>query len=634
MEASAPWKRLSIRVRSAGVIAAACLLLAIGVFQAATGPLSHTAQPLAALPATTSPAMVELPPLRGAYPAPPIPLISLAGTQTPSVSADRGPAEKAATAPPVELTEIAELGAASPGSAEVLLGFVNRRVREAWQANGVEPSGRADDAEWLRRVYLDLVGHIPPVDVIEKFLADQSASKRSVLVDRLLDDPDFVRNWSTIWTNLLIGQMTPAGVNRSALQAFLRQSFNRNRPWNEVVSDLIAAEGRADENGAVNFLLAHLNEDAIPATAITSRLFLGRQVQCTQCHDHPSNGWKQQQFWELNSFFQQASVVRSEKFDPATGQMRKGIVELAMRDFEGPVYFETRTNLMKVAFPRFGTASVDPGRATNRRRELAKLLTQGDQPMVAEALVNRLWGHFFGQSFTRQADDMGPHNPPSHPDVLTRLTNEFVRSGYDQKQLMRWICQTEAYQLTSQYNESNTVDDPAAGEVPLFSHMYVKPMTAEQLYDSLLIVSQGDVSGRVRWEQSEQQRQEWLQQFVTTFDTEENNEESTFKGSIPQSLMMMNGELVDRAVSIAPGSYLAKILSEKGSETEKITKLSLAALSRPPTVKEIASIKKLLRSSPAHRAPRDRQRQVAVHSEGLQDVYWAFLNSSEFILNH
>jgi hypothetical protein len=229
---------------------------------------------------------------------------------------------------------------------------------------------------------------------------------------------------------------------------------------------------------------------------------------------------------------------------------------------------------------------------------------------------------------------MGPHNPPSHPDVLARLANEFVRSGYDQKQLIRWICQTEAYQLTSQYNDTNTVDDPAAGEVPLFSHMYVKPMTAEQLYDSLLIVSHGDASGRVRWEQTEQPRQEWLRQFVTSFETEENDEESTFNGTIPLSLLMMNGELVDRAVSAAPGSYLANILNEKGSEADKIAKLSLAALSRYPTPKEMAALKRLLRSGPAQRAPRDRQRHVASHHQGLEDVYWAFLNSSEFILNH
>jgi hypothetical protein len=520
-----------------------------------------------------------------------------------------------------------------------LIGFINESIRKNWIDNSIEPSQPADDAEWLRRVYLDIVGHIPPVEELEAFLADKNKAKRSLVIDRLLDDPGYVRQATAIWTNLLIGRNAPDGQmgvarRRAGLQKFLREAFAKNRPWSDVVFDLLAAEGHFEEHGEVNFLLTHLNDGAVPATAISARLFLGIQVQCTQCHNHPFNDWKQNQFWEFNSFFKQARAVEHRKYDEKTGRQVFDYAELLPQEFDGGVYFELRNGLMKVAFPRFGTASVDPGRATNRRRELAKLLTQGDQPMVAEALVNRLWGHFFGQSFTRQADDMGPHNPPSHPDVLTRLTNEFVRSGYDQKQLMRWICQTEAYQLTSQYNESNTVDDPAAGEVPLFSHMYVKPMTAEQLYDSLLIVSQGDVSGRVRWEQSEQQRQEWLQQFVTTFDTEENNEESTFKGSIPQSLMMMNGELVDRAVSIAPGSYLAKILSEKGSETEKITKLSLAALSRPPTVKEIASIKKLLRSSPAHRAPRDRQRQVAVHSEGLQDVYWAFLNSSEFILNH
>src|SRR5690606_9453060 len=130
---------------------------------------------------------------------------------------------------------------------------------------------------------------------------------------------------------------------------------------------------------------------------------------------------------------------------------------------------------------------VDPGPAVDRREELARLMTSGEQPLIAPAIVNRMWGHFFGYGFTRPVDDMGPHNPPTHPVLLERLAAEFVAHGYDLKQLIRWICLSRPYQLTSRFGADNAVDDPAVGETPLFSHVYLKSLEAEQLYDSLIV---------------------------------------------------------------------------------------------------------------------------------------------------
>src|SRR6185369_2289494 len=141
------------------------------------------------------------------------------------------------------------------------------------------------------------------------------------LINRLLDDPGYARNMTTIWTNNLIGRATPRDINRPALQKFLREAFGRNRGWNQVVSDLLTAEGSSDENGAANFLLSHLNDGAVPATAISAKLFLGMQVQCTQCHNHPFNDWKQNSFWEFNSFFKQARSREVRKYNEKTGRM-------------------------------------------------------------------------------------------------------------------------------------------------------------------------------------------------------------------------------------------------------------------------------------------------------------------------
>lgn len=504
-----------------------------------------------------------------------------------------------------------------------IIDFINQEIRQTWKDNGIEPSPVADDAEWIRRVYLDVVGHIPEAEEVEKFLANKDKHKRARLIAELLDDPGYVRNWTTVWTNLCIGQQTPRRVSRAGMQKFFREAFGRNRAWNEVVFDIVSAEGHYEQNGAVNYLLAQMQDadDGVQMTAKTTRLFLGMQVQCTQCHDHPFNEWKQDQFWKFNSFFRQTAKVDHRKYDPKTGRDVDDFSEVIWRDYNGPVYFEKRNGLMQVAYPIYFGSEIDPGPVTERRTELAKLMTSGEKPQIALALVNRLWCHFFGYGFTRPIDDIGPHNSPTHPAILERLAVEFVNSGYNQKQLMKWIANCEAYQLTSKLTKKNPQDNPAVGEMALFSRVYVKPMSAEQLYDSLIIATNAHKSGRSGWEQSEKTRQEWLQQFVRTFGNDEGEESNSFDGSIPQALMMMNGELVGDAVSFKSGSHLGDILAGKGNEVQKLQKIYLTSLSRLPTKSELSAVQKFFRNS---REP------MTVYS----DLFWALLNSNEFIFNH
>ena len=506
------------------------------------------------------------------------------------------------------------------GSYRELIDFINQQVRKGWSENGMVPSAVADDAEWVRRVHLDIVGHIPDLETVEAFLADKSADKRSQLIDKLLEDPGYVRQMTTIWTNLLIGRATPQNISRPALQKFLRTSFGKNRGWDKIVVDLLTAEGHFEENGATNFLLSHLNEGAVPATAISARLFLGIQVQCTQCHNHPFNDWKQNSFWEFNSFFKQITRIEHREYNEKTGRMDFAYFELAPSDFEGPVYFERRNGVMEVAYPRFNNVEVGPEMGTDRRKELAKIIVDGDKPQLADAIVNRMWGQYFGYGFTRPVDDMGPHKAPSHPELLERMARELVKSNYDLKQLIRWICNSEAYNLTCRFNEGNLKDDPAAGETPMFSHLYIKSMTVEQLYDSLLVATNAHRAGG-GWDQAETRRQQWLQQFVQAFGTDENDESTTFDGTIPQALMMMNGELVQNALKPAQGSTLNSVLTSTGNPAEKAKQLYLATLSRVPSAKEIKTASQILKRA---KSP----------LEAYQDLYWALLNSNEFILVH
>ena len=511
------------------------------------------------------------------------------------------------------------------GSVDAVVAAINVEIRKSWEDAEVSPSPIAGDSEWLRRVYLDLIGQIPPADVAEAFLKDRGSDKRVRVVNELLSDPAYVRNFATVWTNLLVGRSTEREVDRVALHRFMRESFGRNRPWSEVVADLVAAEGSAEENGASGFLLAHLNNQAVPATAITARLFLCTQVQCTQCHKHPFHEAEQNQFWELNSFFKQTAI--EPRRIPGPGRPRTTEALVSKRE-GGPTFYEDLNGVMQRAYPKFAGVEISPEPHINRRQKLAELMTTGDRPQLARAIVNRMWAHFFGFGFTRPVDDMGPHNPPSHPELLDLLAEEFVESGYDVKQLIRWICLSDPYQRTSQFTADNEQDDPSAGEIPLFSRMYVRSMTAEQLYDSLLVASKAHFASGSSWQEIQEQRQAWLQQFVTAFETEENDEVTQFEGTVPQALLVMNSELIEQAVLPKQGTYFSEVLFGPGSETDKIRKLCLAALSRYPTSQELAAARKLLKS---RRAASTDPRAT---TEALQDIFWAYLNSNEFILVH
>jgi len=498
-----------------------------------------------------------------------------------------------------------------------VVAFINEQIRIAWEDNEVSPSPRAEDSEWLRRTYLDLVGHIPTAEQAREFLASEDSRKRADLINALLEDEDYVRNWTTVWTNLLIGRSNPREVDRPALKKFLRESFAKNRKWDEVVEEFIAAQGNHKENGATNFLLAHVNDQALPATATVARLFLGQQLQCLQCHNHPFNDWQQQKFWGFHGFFSQMEVVSDRS---STSLTDNGSVPEA-------IFYERRNGLMRATYPEFNGRKFRPEDVTEEtrlRKELASIMTSGESTDVARAFVNRMWQHFFGAAFTPVVDDMGPHAVPSHPELLEGLTRAFVRSNYNVKQLIRWMTNSNAYQLSSRFNDSNEIDNPASGQMPLFSRVYVKSMSVEQTFDSLMVATRaGDALG-ADWDAVDRERQRVQKQFVMQWETEDNDEANLFNGSVPQALMMMNSPLIQTALDSSKGTYIGRVIRSQSSETDKIEALAMAALSRPPSSGEIAAVREMARSRSFENGQSTR----------LEDLFWAYLNSSEFILIH
>lgn len=519
---------------------------------------------------------------------------------------------------------------ASPDSE--VASFVSAELHRSWTENSVNPAPQATDGEWCRRVFVRMLGRIPSGEETLAFLNDNSKDKREKLVDKLLTDDKYIdqyaQYWAGVWANVLIGRTAGSqeGVDRAAFEQYLRLSLAENKPYDKLVYELLTATGTAkpgaeDSNGAVNFVLAGLNENATLITARTCRVFLGQSLQCAQCHQHPSQDWSQQQYWSLNAFFRQAHIEKT-----AAGQRvvntdfydRKGVTT------EGEVYYQQPSGQLKSALPQFidGKPIESSGLLSevNRREELAKLIVRSDD--LPRALVNRMWSHFFGYGFTKPIDDMGKTNAATHPELLDRLSKEFVARNYDLKAAIRWIVLSDPFGRSSVVPVGSMADSPQAGTSPLFSHYYTRQMQAEEVYNSLLAAADLRSKAGANADVLAQARVDWLAQFNRNMGTDDAMEESHFNGSVRQTLEMMNGELIRQTAGSGKTGFLPGVIQSNMPVNEKIEHLFLASLSRKPTGRELSAIQKILVNA------KDKP------AAALEDIWWALLNSNEFILDH
>lgn len=559
--------------------------------------------------------------------------------------ADKAPsAEKSPTKekPPVKEKKDKDSESAVVGEVNIpQVRMINSEINKVLKDNGLVASPLATDGEWCRRVYLDVIGRIPTVSELRDFVSSKETDKRVKLIDKLLTDDAYVeeyaRNWTTIWTNILVGRNggmeENSLVSREGMQKYLRDSFARNKPYDKMVHELVTATGSTspggeDFNGASNFLVMKLDEGAAQATAMTAKIFLGLQVQCTQCHNHPFNEWKQQKFWEMNAFFKQTRALR--KFTPGTRDVASA--QLVNQDFAGDdnnpseaaVFYELRNGQMKVAYPKFvdDTEISKSGYLSenDRRSQLGDLMMTSE--WMDKTIANRMWQHFLGYGFTKPIDDMGPHNAPTHPELLDYLGKEFRKNSFNLKELVKWIVLSEPYALSSRVVPGNKADDPLLGETPKFSHFYLRQMRAEELYESLVVATAADKT-QASYEAQEKLKGDWLRQFVIAFGTDEGDETTTFNGTIPQALMMFNGELIKKATSPDKGSFVWTVAANpKLQPAEKINYLFVAGLARNANNNEVMIANKLFVA---------RKGDAAA---ALQDIWWAVLNSNEFIMNH
>ena len=543
---------------------------------------------------------------------------------------------------------------------------VDALLKKAWAEKGVTPSAPVDDATFLRRAWIDIVGTIPPAEDVTSFVADTSPTKREKLVDTLLASPAYAEHWADYWEDELMGQARQGDIDRLALRLWLRDQFAKNVAWDKIVYALVTASGqnsvggeraksmseaeraiaKSDTpiNGAVNYVLKYRDTPQDWAGS-ASKTFLGVQIQCAQCHDHKTEKWKKEDFQKFAASFMRAQTL------PLDGPMMKGIKRALVRDIDRPLPRFMRDMDLQAIGRATPTALDGTPMTGNVRDSMGKWMTAS--PSFSRAAVNRMWGHFLGRGFVDPFDDLRPSNPPQAPELEDALAKDFASHHYDLKRLIKTIALSQAYGLST-----------GAGTPVLWSKFRATPLGPNELLDAVIDATGVDDAlrrlGRFNVEEiTEKLRQ--LYGFV--FDVDEEFDRPSYEGTITQALIQLNGRLVAGGSTALPGSTVANAARADMTDAQRVEALYLKTLSRRPTRDELASWTKYLANPPAldkadpiastvkvargtvNAATRAKNDPLARASEkipetrdpkvaALEDLMWTLLNSSEFVLNH
>lgn len=484
-----------------------------------------------------------------------------------------------------------------------LAGLIDQQIDARLSSEGVRAAELADDAEFVRRIYLDLHGTVPTLEQVRRFLADAQPDKRARLIDSLLSDQHYGLYLADTWQGYLISPLADDQTKRAErFRDWLAGQFNTRR-WDEIVRDLITATGRMEDNPAVTYLIEGRLPRAVPdLTDLTSRYFLGIRLNCAQCHDHPFVKWKQEEFWGMAAFFTQIQTPKRAKQVYERGVVDDPQLTLAnLKDAGVPDGFIQRA-------PTFLGGRTMSASQTSNRAALARWITAPENFYFARAMVNRTWWRLLGRGIVQPVDDMHEANVPSHPELLDLLARRFAESGFDLKFLTRAIVLSRAYQRTSQPGES--ADQQAA----LFGRMSIKVLSAGQLYDSLETISGPaakvtgiDVRQGVRWE------------FTQFFGESGDPDPMAYRRGIPHLLRQMNsGQFTGRNLD----GLVTRLDTNADRSPEGIASdLFLTILSRRPTENEIRQVKSYVNRSGSA-------------AGGLRELAWVLMMTSEFSLNH
>ncbi len=507
---------------------------------------------------------------------------------------------------------------------------LDRHINAVLKREGLQPSEMSGDAEFLRRIHLDMTGKIPTPEEVLNFIKDGSTDKRQKKIDDLLQSEAAIAYWTELWVNWLIGRRDAGDERRIGLTFWVRDALAQNMPYNQFVQELIAADGELRHSGAGNYILRY-DSSPVVLTSHSSRLFLGLPMQCAECHDHKTEAWLQADFYGVAAFF--TGIESEQKGRIQTMDMRGAERELENFLITNKPERAMWVDRMKTEIsPRFLDGTEYNGSLREKRKALAAWMTDKSNPYFSQAIVNRIWKHFMGRGFVEPVDGFGEEHLPTNPKLLAWFADDFVIHGYNLQHLMRIILNSEAYQRTSETNESNKDDEI------YYSHAYIKPLSAEQFFYSMLQATGfdrhqrrkegGDESGgedrKNTLRRLEDRKREHLERFLFLLDNGEMEEIEAFNGTVPQALMMINGSLVnDSADHTDRGSFVNYVLGKWRDPIERMEYIYLNVLSRLPTSQEKTYFQRYMDRSLY------RNKDLA-----YEDLYWVLLNSAEFSLNH
>jgi hypothetical protein len=471
-----------------------------------------------------------------------------------------------------------------------------------------------DDPTFLRRVTLDLTGKIPTPEEMETFVADKRADKRSLVIDRLLASDAYAVNWSRYWRDT-ITYYTPASGNYLRWELFdgwLVEQVRANRPWSDIVTAMVTATGINDECAPVNYLTSQFG-NPVEIAATTSRVFLGVQLQCAQCHDAKTEPWKREQFHEFTAFFGRAKIIQHKDVDgrgtPYAIEGRED-GQYYMTDKKNPQHLIAMT-------PRFltGEAISADSPDAERRAALARFLTSPKNGWFARAYVNRIWTSLMGWGFFPTVNDVTSVQP-TYPELLNLVSSEWTATGYDMRWLFRVLTSTQVYQRRLQ---------PRVRSESTYLAVCPIRLRPEQIFDELaraLGFNENDRSIPAPAPSSAPavSRHSGTRNMIyQAFKADPSQPADEIHGTIPQALVMMNSVLVNKFAAAKDKTFLADALAAKKTDDQIVEALYERTLCRKPRPDELTVCKRYIA-------------KVGDRKEALEDIYWSLVNCTEFLL--
>jgi Protein of unknown function (DUF1549)/Protein of unknown function (DUF1553)/Bacterial Ig-like domain (group 2) len=485
--------------------------------------------------------------------------------------------------------------------------YIDELVYEKLRRLRIQPSELCTDAEYIRRVTLDVCGVLPTSAESDRFITDADPAKRDKLVDALLARKEFVELWVMKWSELLQIRSNQIVSYKAALLYYnwLQEQIAGNVPIDAMVKKLLSAQGGTFSNPATNYYQEE--QDRLKIAENVAQVFMGMRIQCAQCHNHPFDRWTMDDYYSFAAFF--AQIGRKAGSDP-----RETIVFNAGG---GEVNHLVGGRAMP---PKFLGGAVPDCAGRDRRGVLAEWLASPDNPYFARNLANIVWEHFFGRGIVHEVDDVRVSNPPVNGPLLDALAQHFTEYKYDFKRLVRDICTSRIYQLSTMTNDTNSFDERN------FSHATLRRIRAELLLDciSQATETKDKFAGLPLGARAVQIADgNTATYFLTTFGRASRGTvcacEVKMEPNLGQALHLMNGESVHAKVK--EGGVVKRLLDEKKSPSDVVSELYLRCLSRRPIEDELKTIETQLAA--------EKNPQPA-----LEDVFWALLNSREFLFNH